>query len=260
MIPILVVRYKCPEMEDRCLQLVRRHTKDTPHRIITYDNDPKNEPLSIVWNRMIEADPAYVQDAEDRQVMEAWATPEANPDPIFCLLNTDCFVREGWLGRLARVMTAKPAFGFVGPMTDNCGSVQSKGHPKWTSPVPGETDMLQAELGEPKGGFQGQVLTGRNHISGFCMLIRREAWLQAGRFDEDCPFYGEESALIENGWRAGWETAIALDTFVEHLGGATFQAAESAGETTWDQRKQEGRAWFRSHMDTLRQQDQDPFK
>ena len=67
----------------------------------------------------------------------------------------------------------------------------------------------------------------QHHLSGFCLLIRKAAWEDAGRFGESTPFYGQESLLIEKAWRKGWVTVMCLYVVVTHLGGAT------ARETFW---------------------------
>jgi len=192
MIPIFVVRFRNPEVEDHCIQAVRTFTDSNIYPLVEVDNGTKDEPLSVVWNRMI----------------EKWNWFQ-DPDPAFLLLNTDAFLGDPFsLPIMEKTLRADPRHGFVGPMTDNAGSNQNINAPCWTD----RDWSLESHT--------GQVIRDQQ-ISGFCIMIRKLAWEQAGRFPEDGPFYGQESALIWKAMTLGWRTVFCLDTFVEHLGGAT---------------------------------------
>ena len=222
MIPIFVVRYKQAGMEDKCIEAVQEHTPSDLGSVIEYNNAKHNLTLSKVWNQLI----------------DEYCHPGAF-DPWCVLLNTDCFVTPGWLEEMVYVMKeAKENLGFLGPMTDNCGSLQKIS--KWS--IPRGHDFSQ---------MHGKYVTG-HHLSGFCLLMDVRAWMKAGGFDETAPMYGQESALIEKCWKLGWQTAIALGCFVQHLGGASFKAAEERGELSHDDEKQKGGQWFREYMHNLR--------
>lgn len=216
-IPIIVVRYKQPELEARCIAAVHEHTPPGLGHLVEVDNGHLNESLSVVWNRAIQ-----------QQCMDCDRSEYA------VLLNTDCFVSKGWLNKLLRVIESNQRLAFVGPMTNNCGSLQK---------APPGYDPTKCE---------GQVATSLTHpglhISGFCLLVRVQAWHEVGGFDEAAPLYGQESWLIDQGWKRGWHTAIALDCWVEHLAGASFKAAEARGELDWDEEKRKGARWFRGKL------------
>lgn len=212
MIPIFVVLYKNPDVEQACLRAVRAHTDLRRVEVVVYDNGPENRNLGAVWNAMIDGFFSHCRS-------------EADPDSIGVLLNTDCFVTPGWLEKLERVIRVHPKIGFVGPMTNNCGSAQK---------APGGYDP---------DAHAGEVELDR-FVSGFCLMFRRAAWEEGGRFPEDGPFYGQESALIWNARRRGWRTAIVRDCWVRHLGGASVQAAEARGEMGQVEERVKGKVWF----------------
>lgn len=215
MIPIFIVLYKNPDVEQACLRAVRVHTDLRRVRVVVYDNGPENRTLGAVCNAMIGA---FFSSRRSR----------SHPDPIGVLLDTDCFVTPGWLDKLERVIRVHPKIGFVGPMADNCESAQK---------APGGYDP---------DAHAGEVELDR-FVSGFCLMFRKAAWEEGGRFPEDGPFYGLESALIWNAWRRGWRTAIVRDCWVRHLGGASIQAAEARGEIRRDEERVKGKAWFAAY-------------
>lgn len=219
MIPIYVVLYKNPEIERRCLEHLDRHYPDEQEypRVIV-DNGERNENLGALWNRMIE-----------EMAPAAWYE---ELDPVGLLLNTDCFLLDDQtLPMLQEPFRFGKRVGFTGPMTDHCGSEQCIGHPMWKREWSAER-------------YAGQILVGR-YISGFCFMFRLRAFRAAGRFPEDGPFYGQESALLYKAFRAGWQTVVRLDAFVEHLGGASIKAAEDRGEMDQDAEREKSGAWFR---------------
>lgn len=98
---IIVIRYKQPDLELLCLDSVRRMTF-APYRLTNHNNDPKNEPLSVLWNRYI----------------------EEQTEPYFCLLNSDTRVEPHWLTKLIKAIDSDKTAGAIGPCTDNCAGVQ----------------------------------------------------------------------------------------------------------------------------------------
>jgi len=209
-VPIFIVKYKMPDMEKRCIEAVEQNTEPGTYVLQIVDNGRENRNLSTVWNQMIDnAAPIWKHD----------------PEPMGVLLNTDCFVTPGWLSRMVEVAHMDERIGFVGPTTNNCGSHQK---------VP--------------DGYDPQSQAGRVsvdvHLSGFCLLFKRACWEEAGRFCEDAPFYGQESALIEAAWKKGWHTVLAWDVWVEHLGGASAKAADRRGELDRNLERKKGAQWF----------------
>lgn len=216
MTPIFVVKYQNPDVERRCIAAVREFADPEIYPLAVVDNYPANEPLAVVWNRMV----------------RTWNWFQ-NPDPAFVLLNTDAFLSDEYtLPILEKALWSDPRHGFAGPMTDNAGSNQKITAKYWKGAVGVE------DLGQPCGKFSGCVIRDQ-FISGFCLMVRRAAWEQCGGFPEDGPFYGQESALIWKGMTVGWRTVMCLDAYVEHLGGATCQKFRDQ-----DAERQEGGKWF----------------
>lgn len=103
---IIIVKYKNPDAEEKCLESVEKFTDLEKHKLTVFDNElAGNLNLGKLWNQLI----------------------EASDEEVICLLNSDCVVEEGW-DKLE--FSAMPIdVGASGPVTDNCGTAQ-KGMPK----------------------------------------------------------------------------------------------------------------------------------
>lgn len=101
LVDIIIVKYGVPDLERECVESVVQHT-DIPYHLTVYDNYPKDENLSVVWNRLIR---------------------RSNADYI-CLLNNDTVVEDKWLKKLIYALESNSA-GIVGPITNKCGTHQT---------------------------------------------------------------------------------------------------------------------------------------
>ena len=108
MIPIFIILYRTPKIEEKCISTVKKYTDLNKADIQIIDNSVENRNLAIVWNESIER-------------YTGW---NSEKDKIAVLLNTDCFVTHNWLEKLERVMKTSDQIGFTGPMTDHCGTKQ----------------------------------------------------------------------------------------------------------------------------------------
>jgi len=102
---IIMVRYRQPEMENRCIESVKRHTDLNVHRFLVADNSKTDKNLGALWNDLIAGvTTTYVM-----------------------LLNSDTVVEPGWLDKLIATAEETGADA-VGPMTDKCGIAFQMGH------------------------------------------------------------------------------------------------------------------------------------
>lgn len=131
-----------------------------------------------------------------------------------CLLNSDTVVEAGWLQKLIACAHNTNA-GAVGPMTDHCGTPQQK-------------------------GTRGDGIVDVKYLSGFCLLLRRSAWVAAKGFREDAPFYGQESNLLTRVKRK----VVCQNVFIHHEAGASVKAEGRATEE-----REISREWWRHNAD-----------
>jgi GT2 family glycosyltransferase len=125
------------------------------------------------------------------------------------LLNNDTVVDGDTLPAMLKVMKGNPKAGIVGSVLysmRNPGEFQTFGGYKLNLE---RCYVLPCGFGE-KPDF----------ITGASMLLRREALLEAGLFDEKFFMYWEDADLCMRIRRCGWDVAVAGDSKVLHLEGA----------------------------------------
>lgn len=164
------------------------------------------------------------------------------------LLNSDSVATPRWIEGLLECAAATGA-ALVGPVS-NAASYQSvpelkdrRGRWKVNALPPGWTpDAMAHFVGEnAEKGFPPTPL-----LNGFCTLIRREAFLALGGFNEAAfpQGYGEENDLCVRAAAAGYKLVVADHVYVHHAKSASFGAERRA-----ELQKQAGEALKRLHPD-----------
>ena len=191
---IIVVTYKQPEYEARCLKSVIECTKD--FQLTLWDNRVDNIPLSKLWNKL---------------------TEESNKEYI-CLLNSDTVVTPNWLEKLESTLDNSPECGAVMPCSNVVGVTEARieiPYNRYTKDTQEVYDFKFNPLGEITAGC----------LSGFCLLYRKKVWEEVGKFDEDFIFYGEDSEFTRRIAKSNWHLRINKNVFVHHYGGVSAEAA-----------------------------------
>ncbi|MEH6681180.1 MAG: glycosyltransferase family 2 protein [Sediminicola sp.] len=145
---------------------------------------------------------------------------------IFCLLNSDVEVAQGWLGPIETIYAERSDVAIVQPKILD---LKKKGHFEYAGAAGGFLDRLgypfcrgrifQA-LEEDKGQYDD--IREIFWATGACMFIRREVFFGLGGFDEDYFAHQEEVDLC---WRAknrGLKVFYVGTSHVYHLGGSTL--------------------------------------
>lgn len=137
------------------------------------------------------------------------------------LLNSDTQVTHHWLDRLRVSAYANEKTASVTPFSNNA-TICSFPDFCADNPFP---DTRTLELINNKLGslFPKQTISIPTAV-GFCMYIKRAAWIKVGEFDATTfgLGYGEENDWCMRASQAGWTHQHALDVYVAHQGGASF--------------------------------------
>jgi N-acetylglucosaminyl-diphospho-decaprenol L-rhamnosyltransferase len=157
----------------------------------------------------------------------------ATDAPWLLLVNPDTRLAPGALARLLATAAADPTIGCVGPHLRNSDGSEYPTGRRFPSILVG---ALHAALGTV---WPGNPATRHYHmadldrsrpvpvdwVSGACMLLRREAYEAAGRFDAVYFMYFEEMDFCLRLARAGWRVVYDPGAEVTHiLGGSTRSA------------------------------------
>jgi N-acetylglucosaminyl-diphospho-decaprenol L-rhamnosyltransferase len=153
--------------------------------------------------------------------------------PWLLVVNPDTRLAPGALARMLATAAADPAVGCVGPHLRNSDGSEYPTGRRFPSILVG---AVHAALGTV---WPGNPATRHYHladldrsrpvrvdwVSGACMLLRREAYEAAGRFDAGYFMYFEEMDLCLRLARKGWRVVYDPGAEVTHiLGGSTRSA------------------------------------
>lgn len=148
---------------------------------------------------------------------------------LLLVCNSDLVVEPGAVGALAAVLAAHRRVAVVGPRVENLdGSLYPS--PR-TFPDLGVA-VGHAFLGHllPRNPFTRRYrMLDWDHartldvdwVSGSCFLVRREAWVALGGFDEGYFMYAEDVDLCWRAGRAGWKVAFEPEARVVHAQGVS---------------------------------------
>jgi N-acetylglucosaminyl-diphospho-decaprenol L-rhamnosyltransferase len=142
------------------------------------------------------------------------------------VVNPDVQFEKGSIDELLAVADRWPRAGALGPRihTDDGMLYPSArdlpslgrgiGHAAfgWVWPANPWTASYRRERGAPTEGVVGW-------LSGSCLMLRREAFLSVGGFDEGYFMYFEDTDLCDRLARAGWDVVYAPSATVVHAGG-----------------------------------------
>ncbi len=228
-VDIVVPVYKGLAETKACLESVLASASKRPFRVVIVD-DASPEPQLT----------GYLRQLRDRDTRVALIENPANAGFVtsvnrgmqhdgsrdVVLLNSDTEVAGDWLDRLQRAAYSSADVGTATPFS-NSATICS--YPRFCEdnrlPDGMSTAELDAIFAAENPGRALEIPT----AVGFCMYIRRDCLNAVGSFDV-ANFgrgYGEENDFCMRARKAGWRHMLALDTFVAHVGGASFGAEKA---------------------------------
>ncbi len=219
-VDIIICVHNALQDLQRCLASVLQHTGQ-PYSLIVVD-DGSDLPTRDYLAEFARTEGAALLRNEQAQGYTRAANQglrRSSADYVV-LLNSDTVVTAGWLDRLVSCAESDPRTGLVGPLS-NTASWQSipeiEALGDWASnPLP--AGMTIEEVGRLVALYSGRLYPTVPFLNGFCLLIRREVIREIGYFDEENfgAGYGEENDFELRARKAGWQLAVADDTYIYH--------------------------------------------
>jgi GT2 family glycosyltransferase len=209
------------EHTQRCLESLRRCTP-IEHEIILVDNGSKPETAHwLIAYAKAQTDVRLIRNNSNRGFAAGnnQAIAIARGTHVI-LLNNDTVVTEGWLDRMMSALDRHPRAGIVGPRSNRVAGPQMIEHPGYSNleELPDFARTWSAR-NAGKSRHVGRVI-------GFCLLARKSVIEAVGGLDER---FGsgnfEDDDFCLRARLAGFESCIADDSFVHHVGSQTFQGA-----------------------------------
>ena len=221
-VSVVVVTYDAMPWVERCLDSVRGN------EVIVVDHGSTDGTLELVRERFPEV---RVIEQENRGMGGGNNTGMRLAQRRYMfLLNSDAWVVDDALDRLAAYLDANPAVAVAGPrLTNPDGSLQRsvRGFPTlwrlateyfFLRKLAPRSRLLNAFYG---GGFSHDRTREVESLQGAALLVRREAADAVGLFDEEFFMFSEETDWTYRFHQAGWTVAFLADAEVVHVGGAS---------------------------------------
>lgn len=220
---IVIVTYNNLELNKLCLQSLFTNTEWPNIEVIVVDNastDGTREYLNGAASRHYNL--RVILNDENRGFASAnnQGLSIARGDYLV-LLNNDTAVPRGWLSALIRHLAGDESIGLIGPVTNEIGNeakvkVQYSnltGMPAWAAGYTRQHDCEEFVI---------------PMLAMFCVAMRRSVFEKVGMLDER---FGmgmfEDDDYSRRVVVAGYEIRCTRDSFVHHVGGASFQKLPS---------------------------------
>lgn len=207
---IAVVHYRAPAVALDCLRRVRSAAPEAA--VVLVDTAPEAE-----FQRVLAREHPNVEfvPAANHSYSHAVNVGLRKLDASYLvLMNADVLVEEDTFKHLLAVMAGHPHCGVVGPLARlPSGEPQPLG-------VPYRRYYRRLKNARSAADHGAPTSLPVRWLSGSLQLVRREAWLATGNYDETLRFFNEDLEFCLRLARAGWEARLVA-TPVVHLGGSS---------------------------------------
>jgi hypothetical protein len=225
-VSVIVVNWNTRDLLERCLTAALENIGPVSVELIVVDNASSDDSMAMMRERFPKArligntENVGFARANNQGVVMARGR-------YLLLLNSDAFLTPGALEALVSLADAQPRAGLVGSQLRNAdGSFQASHTP---FPTLWREFLILTGLGRALFGRQfpsrgpddGRGPQLADYVEGACMLIRPQAYAEAGGLDENYFMYAEEVDLCLSLRRLGWEVWYHPAACVIHLGGAS---------------------------------------
>ncbi|GIW00313.1 glycosyltransferase family 2 protein [Roseiflexus sp.] len=224
---IVIVNWNTRDLLRACLASLHNAARRIACEIIVVDNastDGSIEMVRAAFPRVrLMALPENVGFARANNIGFAQAQGR-----YFLLLNPDTWLPPGALDEMIALMDQMPNVGILGPRLLNADGSLQPSCSRFPTPLNIALDCWGISRIAPQNRMLSRFkMTWWAHDearevdqpSGACLLVRREAWHEAGPLDERFFMYFEEVDLCWRVQRAGWRICFTPTPQITHYGG-----------------------------------------
>ncbi|MBA4375970.1 MAG: glycosyltransferase family 2 protein [Anaerolinea sp.] len=222
---IIIVNWNTAEILAECLNSIRHSTQSITYDICVVDNGSTDGSAEMIVSEFPEV--LLIRNSTNKGFAAANNQGiHASTGRYILLLNSDTIVPAGALEAMVAFADEHRDVGILGPKLINADGIVEKSGEQFPSllkslvsnirPV---RNVLPRHLTEQLlvRGWEGIAPCDVGYISGACMLVRREAFEQAGMLDEDYFMYGEEIDWCYRIRNAGWRVVYYPQVEIVHL-------------------------------------------
>lgn len=193
----------------RCLESIRKYSRD--YRVIAIDNGSEDAE-KVQWENLLRPgeDVLIENDTNQGFVKAVNAGLRATEAPYIVLLNNDTEAAAHWLDKLRRpFFDVEARIGAVGPLSSTPSQWQGREAFSW--------------------GWR-RLAFGRM-LAFFCVMIRRDAFVDTGYLDEDFGIgLGDDDDYCRRLQEKGWGLGLVTELTILHHHRSTFKALYSKAE------------------------------
>jgi len=226
---VVIISYRSSDLAIRCARAAARAA--AVDELLVVDNASGDDSVRRLEREGIRV---LARDRNDGFAAAVNAGFAATSTPYVVLLNADAEPRPHAIDRLVGHLRLSPSAGVAAPRLFHAdGSPQPSHYRRFPGPlllftelcVPLGLLMRRLPLLDPYRARPGAVRIA--HATGAALAIRREAYEDAGRFDEGFFLYFEETEWQERVARRGWTIEFVPDAEVVHLVRGGGKAADA---------------------------------
>ncbi|WP_290702989.1 glycosyltransferase [Amphritea sp.] len=228
-VDLVIPVYNAFEDVKLCLESVEKNTDG--FRVTTYIiNDASEEETSSYLKEFCKGKNDFILIEHESNQMYTRTVNDglrASTADYVVTLNSDTIVSKGWLQALVRCILSDKKIGIVGPLSNaaswqNVPVLLDKNDQFAVNDVP--NGMSVDEMAEYVNRISRHFYPRVPFVNGFCFMIAREVIDAVGYLDEGTfpTGYGEENDYCLRAADAGFDLAIADDSYVFHAKSKSF--------------------------------------
>jgi GT2 family glycosyltransferase len=228
---VIIVNRNTADLLIECVRHIYASHLSEPPQVIVVDNgstDGSVEQVKRTYSQVtvLEAGRNLGFAAANNRALE-----EARGE-FMLLINTDAMVEPNCAAALLAVMQQDPRIGMAGPQLVNAdGSTQTSYEAVPTLATETLNRSLLKRLFPQRYPGKHRTVAGSQQVEaliGAAMMLRRDALLDVGLFDEDYFFFLEETDLAVRMRQQGWKVVHEPRALAVHLQGATAKTHEAS--------------------------------
>jgi len=228
-VEIIIPIYNALKEVKQCIDSIINNSKEFKYRVLLINDSSDDETTNYLRNLYSRCEQIYVIENEtnlgySKTINRGLKLSSAD---YVVLLNSDTVVGKNWLKNLKNCIVSKQTIGIVGPLS-NAATWQSIPYQRGKD---GRFCINDIPDGFSVGSFVEWIEANSlkmypkvKLLNGFCMMLKREVIDRVGYIDiKNFPVgYGEETDYCIRAREAGFELAIADNTFVYHSKSKSF--------------------------------------
>ncbi len=220
------------DLTERCLETLR--SRDACVRAVIVVDDASADDTAARLRKRDDVVPVILERNAGFSAACNAGARRATADAVL-FLNNDTLVRPGAIARLAQELSGDATIGAAGArLLYADGTIQSAGGTITASRGEAARAFVYLDGDAPQVNVPGDYVA----LSGAALLVRREAFVAVGGFDEAYRNGYEDVDLGMKLWTAGWRVRYVPDAAIVHLEGASRGRApdEDANRSAFEQR------------------------